>query len=117
MITLISYDKCSTCRKAEKWLQDNNISYEKRPIKEKNPSKAEIKKWKEKSGLPIKKFFNTSGQLYREMNLKEKLNDLSEDEMYDLLATDGMLVKRPLIVSEDIVLTGFKEAEWEEKIK
>ena len=69
------------------------------------------------SGLPIKKFFNTSGQLYREMNLKEKLNDLSEDEMYDLLATDGMLVKRPLIVSEDIVLTGFKEAEWEEKIK
>ncbi len=117
MITLICYDKCTTCKKAEKWLKDNHIAYNKRPIKEQNPAKEEIKHWKEISGQPIKKFFNTSGQLYRELNLKEKLKDMSEEEMYDLLATDGMLVKRPMLVSEDIVLVGFKETEWEEKIR
>lgn len=112
----VQYPKCTTCKKAEKWLQDNHISYESRHIKEENPSYEELKEWYQRSGLDIKKFFNTSGNLYKEMKLKDKLLDMSEEEKLKLLATDGMLVKRPLIVMEDKVLTGFKESEWQEKI-
>lgn len=112
----VQYPKCTTCKKAEKWLQDNHISYESRHIKEENPSYEELKEWYQRSGLDIKKFFNTSGNLYKEMKLKDKLPDMSEEEKLKLLATDGMLVKRPLIVMEDKVLTGFKESEWQEKI-
>ena len=114
MNIFICYDKCSTCKKAEKWLQEKGIAYEKRPIKEENPSIEELRAWWEKSGLPLKRFFNTSGQLYKAMNLKEKLKEMSEEEQLKLLATDGMLVKRPLLLTEDTVLTGFKEAEWKE---
>lgn len=99
MYTFICYDKCGTCRKAEKWLQDNGIEYEKRPIKEENPTAAELKEWKEKSGLPLKSFFNTSGQLYRSMGIKDKLKDMSDEEQLDLLVTDGMLVKRPILLA------------------
>lgn len=113
MFTFICYEKCSTCRKAEKWLQDKGICYEKRPIKEENPTAEEIRTWREKSGLPLKRFFNTSGQLYRSLNLKERLPDMSEEEQLQLLASDGMLVKRPILLAGDKVLVGFKEAEWE----
>jgi len=113
----IQYPKCTTCKKAEKWLKDHNIPYESRHIKEANPSYEELKEWQKKSGIDIKKFFNTSGNLYKEMKLKDKLPQMSEEEKLRLLATDGMLVKRPLIVLEDKVLTGFKESEWEEKLK
>ena len=108
----LQYPKCSTCRKAKKWLDANKIAYTERHIVEKNPTCDELKEWYKKSGLPLKKFFNTSGMIYREMGLKDKLADMSEDEQYALLATDGMLVKRPLLVGEDLVLTGFKEKEW-----
>ncbi len=109
----ICYPKCTTCKKAEKWLESNNISYEPRDIKENNPDYKELKDWYEKSGLPLKRFFNTSGVLYKSMQLKDKLKDMSEEEQLRLLATDGMLVKRPLLIYGDTVLAGFKEQEWE----
>lgn len=109
----IQYPPCSTCKKAKAWLDDHAISYTERHIKEDNPSYDELKAWYEMSGLPLKRFFNTSGLLYKSMGLKDKLPSMSEDEQLRLLATDGMLVKRPIIVSGDIVLTGFKEAEWQ----
>ena len=109
----VEYPKCTTCKKAKKWLDERGSSYEDRHIKEQNPTLEELKDWHQRSGLPLKKFFNTSGQLYREMQLKDKLKDMSEEEQFALLATDGMLVKRPLLVLEDTVLVGFKEAEWE----
>ena len=108
----IEYPPCSTCQKAKKWLEDNAITYTDRHIKENNPTYEELKAWYSRSGLPLKKFFNTSGLLYKSMNLKERLPAMSEEEQLRLLATDGMLVKRPLVVTDDIVLTGFKEAEW-----
>lgn len=113
----IEYPKCTTCKKAKKWLDENGISYIDRHIKEENPTAEELKEWHKRSGLPLKKFFNTSGMLYKEMQLKDKLPEMTEEEQYALLASDGMLVKRPLIVADDFVLTGFKEAEWAEKIK
>lgn len=112
----ICYPKCSTCKKAKKWLDDHKIEYTERHIVEDNPSYDELKEWYAKSGLLLKKFFNTSGLLYREMQLKDKLASMSEEEQLKLLATNGMLVKRPLIVSEDKVLVGFKEAEWLDKL-
>lgn len=115
MLVLV-YRKCSTCLKALKWLDENGVNYEERPIVEQNPTFDELKEWHGKSGLPLKKFFNTSGLLYKEMKLKDKLAEMSEEEQLQLLATNGMLVKRPLVVGEDYVLTGFKEAEWKEKM-
>ena len=112
----IEYPKCSTCQKAKKWLDERNITYTDRHIVEANPSYDELKKWYEKSGLPLKKFFNTSGMLYKEMQLKDKLPVMSEEEQLKLLASNGMLVKRPLIVEDDMVLTGFREVEWAEKL-
>ena len=112
----LEYPKCSTCRKAKKWLDAHNVTYIDRHIVEDNPTYDELKEWYEKSGLPLKKFFNTSGLIYKEMQLKDKLPAMSEEEQLKLLATNGMLVKRPLIVEGDMVLTGFKEAEWMEKI-
>ena len=118
MATLfLQYPACSTCQKAKKWLTENNIEFTNRLIVEENPTVEELKAWIPRSGLPVKKFFNTSGQRYKELNLKEKLAEMSEEEQIRLLATDGMLVKRPLIVAEDYVLTGFREKEWEEKLK
>lgn len=116
MLVLV-YRKCSTCMKALKWLEENNVEFEERPIKEENPTYEELKEWYKKSGLPLKKFFNTSGLSYKEMQLKDKLPNMTEEEQLKLLATNGMLVKRPLVVGEDFVLTGFKEKEWEEKLK
>lgn len=113
---VIVYRRCSTCQKALKWLEENKIEYEERPIKEENPTVEELRKWHQKSGLPLKRFFNTSGNLYKEMQLKDKLGSMSEEEQLKLLATDGMLVKRPLLVTEDYVCSGFKEAEWREHI-
>ena len=112
----LEYPKCSTCRKAKKWLDAHNVTYIDRHIVEDNPTYDELKEWYEKSGLPLKKFFNTSGPIYKEMKLKDKLPAMSEEEQLKLLATNGMLVKRPLIVDENMVLTGFKEAEWMEKV-
>lgn len=109
----ISYPKCSTCQKAKKWLDDHNIDYTERHIVEKRPSYEELKAWHEKSGLPLKKFFNTSGLLYKELELKNKLPEMSEEEQLKLLASNGMLVKRPIVVNDDKVLMGFKESEWE----
>lgn len=113
----IEYPKCSTCQKAKKWLDENGVEYTDRHIVENNPAYEELKEWHERSGLPLKKFFNTSGMLYKSMQLKDKLPTMSDDEQLKLLATDGMLVKRPLIVSDDFVLTGFREKEWTEKLK
>jgi arsenate reductase len=113
----LEYPKCSTCQKAKKWLDGRNIEYTDRHIVEDNPSYDELKEWYEKSGLPLKRFFNTSGMLYKEMQLKDKLPTMSEDEQLKLLSTNGMLVKRPLIINGETVLTGFKETEWEEKLK
>ena len=111
----ICYPKCSTCKKAQNWLNEKGIGYELRDIKENNPTYDELKKWHAASGLPLKRFFNTSGLLYKSMELKDKLPEMSEEEQLQLLATDGMLVKRPLLIAENgIVLTGFKEKEWEE---
>ena len=112
----IQYPPCSTCQKAKKWLDAKGVSYTDRHIKEQNPSYEELKEWYEKSGLELKKFFNTSGQLYKSMNLKDKLPTLTEEEKLQLLSSDGMLVKRPLLVKGDKVLTGFKEAEWEKML-
>lgn len=110
----IEYPKCSTCQKAKKWLDDNGVEYDDRHIKENNPTFDELKEWYEKSGLPLKRFFNTSGMLYKSMQLKDKLPEMSEDEQLQLLATDGMLVKRPLLIGNDFVLCGFREKEWQE---
>lgn len=117
MLKFICYPKCTTCQKAKKWLDDNKISYEMRDIKAENPSYDELNNFYKLSGLPLKKLFNTSGLLYKSMQLKDKLPDMSEEEMLTLLSSDGMLVKRPLLVSEDFVLIGFKEAEWNNMIK
>lgn len=116
MNTFICYDRCSTCKKAEKWLIAHDIAYTKRPIKEDNPTVEELKDFKERSGLPLKRFFNTSGALYRSQNIKDKLKDMSEEEQFALLASDGMMVKRPIFVTDQGVLVGFKEAEWEEML-
>ena len=113
MILFVEYPKCTTCQKAKKWLVDNGVEFIDRHIKEENPTYDELKEWYAKSGLPLKKFFNTSGLLYKSMELKDKLPLMSEDEMLTLLATDGMLVKRPIIVSDDIILVGFRPQEWE----
>ena len=112
----LEYPKCSTCKKANKWLDEQDISYEDRHIIEDNPTVEELKDWHERSGLPLKRFFNTSGMKYRELGLKDKLQEMSEEEQYELLATDGMLVKRPLVVGDDFVLIGFKEALWKETL-
>ena len=112
----VGYPKCSTSNKAQAWLDANNITYQFRHIKENNPTAQELKEWHEKSGLPLKRFFNTSGLQYKALGLKDKLPEMTEDEQIALLATDGMLVKRPVLVGDDFVLTGFKEAEWAEKL-
>ncbi len=112
----ICYPKCSTCQKAKKWLESNHLEFTERHIVEENPSYEELKEWYAESGLPLKKFFNTSGMLYKEMQLKDKLPAMSEEEQLKLLATNGMLVKRPLIVNGNTILTGFKEAEWEKAL-
>lgn len=112
----VNYPKCSTCRKAKNWLDEHNIEYESRHIVEDNPQSDELQKWHEKSGLPLKRFFNTSGMKYRELKLKDKLPDMDNQEKYDLLATDGMLVKRPILVGDDTVLVGFKVKEWEDEL-
>lgn len=116
MIKLICYPKCTTCQKAKKWLDDNDIEYKLRDIKEDNPTFEELSKWYIMSDLPLKKFFNTSGLLYKSTGLKDKLPNMSEEEQLRLLATDGMFVKRPLSISEDFILVGFKEKEWSEKL-
>ena len=113
MILFVEYPKCTTCQKAKKWLVDNGVEFIDRHIKEEKPTYDELKEWHAKSGLPLKKFFNTSGLLYKSMELKDKLPLMSDDEMLALLATDGMLVKRPIIVSDDIILVGFRPQEWE----
>ncbi len=112
MLKFICYPKCTTCQKARKWLEDNKIEYEFRDIKLYNPTLDELTEWHKKSGLPLKKFFNTSGLLYKSLDLKNKLPTMSEDEMLKLLASDGMLVKRPLLIGDSFVIVGFKEAEW-----
>ena len=114
---VLVYRKCSTCMKALKWLDEHNINYEERAIKEENPTYEELKKWYAKSGLPLKKFFNTGGMIYKEMGLKDKLNNMSEEEQLKLLSTDGMLVKRPIVIKGNKVLIGFKEKEWENVLK
>lgn len=116
MITLICYPKCTTCQKAQKWLDNHGIAYTYRDIKTDHPTYEELSRWHAVSGLPLKKFFNTSGMLYKEMKLKDRLPEMSEEEQLKLLASDGMLVKRPLVVTDSYVLTGFREKEWEEKM-
>lgn len=113
----LEYPKCSTCRKAKKWLEENNIDFIDRMIVEENPTKEELKTWYEKSGFKLSKFFNASGKLYREMNLKDKVKTSSEDELLEILSSNGMLVKRPLLIKDDLILIGFKEEEWSEKLK
>lgn len=115
-VLFLEYPKCSTCQKAKKWLDERGISYEDRHIVEQNPTAEEIKAWREKSGLPLKRFFNTSGLKYKELGLKDRLPQMSEEEQYALLSTDGMLVKRPIIVGDDFVLVGFRPAEWEQHL-
>lgn len=109
----INYAKCSTCQKAKRWLDEHHISYTDRPIKEQNPTYEELSEWISRSGLPIKKFFNTSGQIYRSMQLKDKLPKMTEEQQIQLLASEGMLVKRPLLVSDSVILVGFRGAEWQ----
>ena len=113
----VCYPKCTTCQKAQKWLEGNGVSYTVRDIKENNPTRAELEQWWKRSGLPLKRFFNTSGLQYKALGLKDKLPGMSEEEQLDLLSTDGMLVKRPLLVGEDRVLVGFRQAEWEEALR
>ena len=113
---VLVYRKCSTCMKALKWMEAHNVEFEERAIKEENPTYEELKEWQSRSGLPLKKFFNTSGLLYKNMQLKDKLPNMTEEEQLRLLAPDGMLVKRPFVVDGDLVLTGFREAEWKEKL-
>lgn len=117
MVLFVWYPKCSTCQKAKRWLDENGVSYQERHIVEERPTAGELADWHSRSGLPLKRFFNTSGMLYKEQNLRERLPDMSEEEQLDLLATNGMLVKRPLIVGTDFALAGFKPAEWEERLK
>ena len=117
MLKFICYPKCTTCQKARKWLDENNVAYEFRDIKTENPNLEELTAWYKLSGLPLRKFFNTSGLLYKSMELKTKLPNMTDEEMLSLLATDGLLVKRPLAIGDDFVLVGFKEAEWVEKLK
>ena len=117
MIQFIEYPKCTTCKKAKKWLEEQQISFQDRHIKEENPTEAELQEWIEKSALDIKKFFNTSGMLYKELGLKDKLKEMTQEEKIKLLASDGMLVKRPIIVSDNYILVGFKEEQWKEHIK
>ena len=116
MLDFICYTKCGTCQKARKWLEEKSIEYSYRDIKTENPSLEELRGWYKMSGLPLRKFFNTSGQLYKSMELKNKLPNMSDDEMLELLSSDGMLVKRPILVAQDFVLVGFKEADWESKL-
>ena len=116
MVKVYCYSKCTTCKKALKWLDDNRIDYTLIDIKVDHPDETTLREYHKKSGLSLRKFFNTSGQLYREMELSKKLTDMSEDEMFKLLASDGMLVKRPLLVADDTILTGFKEADWREAL-
>ena len=116
MIKFICYPKCTTCQKAKKWLDDNKIEYEFRDIKLDNPTLNELTEWYKESGFPLKKFFNTSGLLYKSLDLKNKIPTMTEDEMLNLLATDGMLVKRPLLVGDDFVFVGFKETEWSTRL-
>ena len=113
MLKFICYPKCTTCQKAKKWLEENGISFEDRHIKEQNPTEKELAEWIAKSGLPVKKFFNTSGMLYKELGLKDKLPKMTEQEQVQLLSTDGMLVKRPLVIADDTVLVGFRPEAWE----
>ena len=113
MITFICYEKCSTCQKARKWLDEQGVAYTLRPIKEQNPTAAELAQWVADSGLPVKRFVNTSGQSYRALGLKDKLSGMTNEEIFALLATDGMLVKRPILVTDKGVLPGFKPEEWE----
>ena len=117
MLKYICYPKCTTCQRAKKWLDDNSIQYNLRDIKAENPSFDELSSWYKKSGLPLKKFFNTSGLLYKSMNLKDKLPTMAEEQMLQLLATDGMLVKRPILIGDDFVLVGFNDSEWNANIK
>ena len=112
----VHYPKCSTCKKAMNWLDEHNIEFDQRDIVADNPTADELRLWHKMSDLPLRRFFNTSGMLYRDMELKDKLPHMSEDEMYELLASNGMLVKRPLLVLDDTVLVGFKQAEWEAEI-
>ena len=116
MVKVYCYSKCTTCKKALKWLDDNKIEYTQIDIKEDHPDENTLREYHKKSGLPLRKFFNTRGQLYRELGLSKKLPDMSEDEMFRLLASDGMLVKRPLLITGDTVLTGFREADWREAL-
>lgn len=116
-ILFVEYPKCSTCKKAKSWLSEHGVAFDARHIVEENPTKEELSQWHKRSGFGIKRFVNTSGMKYRELGLKDKLTEMSEEDIYDLLATDGMLVKRPVLVGEDFVLTGFKETEWKEKLK
>ena len=115
-LLFLEYPPCSTCKKAKSWLDAHGVQYTSRHIKDQNPSKEELKAWYQKSGLPLKRFFNTSGLLYKSMALKDKLPSMTEEEQLELLSTDGMLVKRPIMVSEDFVLVGFKESEWSEAL-
>lgn len=112
----ICYPKCTTCQKAQKWLDEHEIEYDIRHIKDENPSEDELRRWHKASGLTLKRFFNTSGMLYKEMKLKDRLAEMSEDEQYKLLASDGMLVKRPIIITDNFITTGFKEKEWEDNL-
>ena len=116
-MVFICYPKCSTCKKAQAWLKAQGLDCEVRDIQKDNPTLEELRQWHRQSGLPLKKFFNTSGQLYQKMGLKDKLGEMDEKAQYDLLAQDGMLVKRPLLVGEDFVLPGFREADWEKALK
>ena len=115
-MTFVCYTKCGTCQKARKWMEENNVEYTYRDIKTENPNLEELSAWHKLSGLPARKLFNTSGQLYKSMELKNKLPDMSDEQMLQLLSTDGMLVKRPILVAEDFVLVGFKETDWAEKL-
>ena len=113
----VCYPKCTTCQKAQKWLDETGAAYTVRNIKEDNPTRAELEQWLQRSGLPLKRFFNTSGLQYKALGLKDKLPEMSQEEQLDLLATDGMLVKRPILVGDDVVLVGFRQAEWEAALK
>ena len=115
-VLFVEYPKCSTCKKAKKWLEDNQVEFIDRHIVEHNPTKDELMEWHKKSGFPLKKFYNTSGMIYRDMGLKDKIPMMTEEEQFELLASNGMIVKRPIVVGADFILVGFKEAEWKEKL-
>lgn len=115
-VLFLQYPPCTTCKKAKAWLDERGVDYQARHIKEENPTAEELKAWHEKSGLPLKKFFNTSGLAYKALGLKDRLPTMSEEEQYQLLASDGMLVKRPLVIGDDFVLVGFREAQWQERL-